>query len=120
MTPSEIRRLAVEVMGWRPAKKPYANWWQLPGDPEDSKNFRKMDSWDPFSNLSDAFMVAEKIGGGPNCWEIGKCEPGGKKVYCQFSIWNGHGDDCFTEKAATVPEAISRAALAWLSAREGK
>lgn len=144
MTPSEIRRLAVEVLGWKETGKEdhtrprHFMSRDFPGrridDFESKGPHHRLDAPDgsgsvflcgcrdtaelpdPFSNLSDAFMVAEKIGGlllehdeVTKNWVA--TFPGESVSKCRIDLLQ-HGK--------TPAEAISRAALAWLSAREGK
>jgi len=109
MTPdtkrAAVERLAKEVMGWRYDDRGGLHPWRAgEADAPAATKF-----WDPFSNLSDAFMVAEKIG-------YLSLQHGKPENYW-YANFNGTEFCNLTRNAKTAAEAISNAALAWLDAR---
>ncbi len=99
----QIERLAMKVMGWHKGPSGYFCW-------ETEDHFFGADfSWDPFSNLKEAFQVLKKIG---------KISDG--KIELSKGRW-GVNFDPISEKLEyydSLPEAISNAALKWLDEKE--
>lgn len=131
MTNAEIdRRVAVEVMGWRlheydqptyGGKVRTARWIDAASPPESEWVFvnagniantypltRASDAWQPSTDIQDAMQVVEKIGG-PMRLDYNHIN---KSWTVQIRTMKAIGH-------ASLPTAISFAALAWAESKKG-
>lgn len=103
-----VLMLATKVMGWKRYEE--TDFWY-----GDNGNLFNSSLWNPLQNISDAWMLVEKIGSPDELVSVTKLHEDGSTVYLcnvrtERSILRWPRID-FTEEGETAQEAICKAAM---------